>query len=226
MSIGIYRNILNREMKRFGKFGKNIVTNLNGNNIEAELIFTPKLNNCLTKIRKHETIVFITHGSAENIYHKFDLKNSQHQVLIGKNNISILKGKKVIAISCGTARVLGENACKHAGCITYFGFYNKIHLDKLNGNEPSLKYRMFISQCYKDTFEDVLQMALENKWTFSKLKIVMERELKKTVVSRAKLVNEEYPRYYKSHEYEQSILAVSNVASNIYLYGDEKEKVS
>ncbi|KAB0442317.1 hypothetical protein [Lysinibacillus fusiformis] len=226
MTVGIYRNRLNQEIKRFGKFGKKIVESLNEKGITTELIFNPKVTKCILELKKHDTIVIISHGSADSIYHKFDGNKMNHQVLINESNLDILNEKKVIAISCGTARELGELACTSAGCKTYLGFYNKIHFNKKNGNEPSLKYHMFISECYKDSFKEVLEMAIENNWTFNKLKLVMERELKKTVVERATNVREKHPRYYFAHEFDQSIIAVSDVANNIHLFGDKNEKVS
>lgn len=225
MSIGVYRNILNQEMKRFGKFGKKIVHNLNLKGIDIKLIFEPKLTRCIYELNNHETLILISHGSPDGIYHKYDKKLDNHQSLVNSSNLHLLTGKKVIAISCATARELGKIACEDGGCTSFLGFYNKIHFNKKNGKNPSIRYHMFISDCYKDTFSEVLERAILHNWSFNKIKLVLERELKRIVVTRAQDISEKYPRYYQVHGIEQSVIAVSHVAENIHIFGDGKQKI-
>lgn len=220
MSVTIYRNILNQEMKSFGKFGKKIAEKL-----KLSMIYNAKKELCLEEIIKHDTIIFITHGSAYAIFHSFDHRYERHQILVNRENIETLRNKKVIAISCGTARNLGAIACGEYGCKTYLGFYNKIHFDKKNKVPSSKKYQMFIANCYKDTFNEVLESAIKNSWTFSKLKLVLEIELRKTVTERALNLQQDKPEFYKNVGIDQAILAVSNVADNIGLFGDSQEMV-
>jgi hypothetical protein len=220
MTVTIYRNILNQEMKNFGKFSKKLAENL-----QISLVFNPHKKLCLDEMVNHDTLIFISHGSAHEIYHRFDHQTNRHQILVNRDNVKVLNDKKVIAISCGTARDLGLIACKDYGCKTYLGFFNKIHFDKKNKMPASKKYHLFVTSCYKDTFYSVLENAIKNSWTFAKLKVVLEIELKKKVTERALEINKSKPEYYKNIGIDQAILAVSNVANNIGLYGDCQEKV-
>lgn len=226
MSIAFYRNMLNKEIKNFAKFSKDIVCKFFESEKNVAMIYDAKKDFCLLEIEKYDTLVFISHGSKNEIYHRFDFKNKNHQVLLNQSNINILNNKKVIAISCGTARELGPIACEEGNCKVYLGFYNKIHFDKLNKINPSKKYHNFVSHCYKDTFRNVIEQAITNEWTFGKTKEVLKIELRKVVTSRALAIKKERPRYFKNNGLEQAILAVIDVANNTYIFGDQNEKVS
>jgi len=225
MSVVIYRNMLNAEMKRFGEFSKTIANNLKHNNIETSIIFDDKKYRCLSNIQNHNTIIFIAHGSADTIYHKYDHKYDNHQPLINKENASVLKDKKVIAISCGTAKILGPYACTYAGCKVYLGFLHKIHFNKKNEKPCSKKYREFLTICYKNCFAEIIEKAILEKWNFSKLALILKLKLNKTVVERAQLISKSKPMYYRYHGFDQAILAVTNVADNINVFGNDREIV-
>lgn len=229
MTIGFYRNILNQEIKNFAKFSKKIVNKVNKMEIpgfEIGLIYNAKKEYCLKEIEKYDTVIFISHGSAKEIYHKYDFKEKKHQILLEESNIDLIKDKKVIAISCGTARELGPIACQIGACKVYLGFYNKIHFDKQNKSKASKKYYRFVGECYKDTFEYVIEQAIINEWTFEKTKEVLKIELRRNVTHRALTIKKTRPLYYKNNGLDQAILAVVDVANNTIVYGDSSEKVS
>ncbi|MBP2002390.1 hypothetical protein J2Z69_003463 [Paenibacillus shirakamiensis] len=226
MSISIYRNVLNSEMKRFGKFGKRLAEELEGKGFSIKLVFNPIKRVCLSEMLEADTLIFITHGSATEIFHRFDHGKTNHQILLDKKNIECLRDKKVIAISCGTARNLGDEAYKNGeGCKVYLGFANKIHFTKLNKKEASAKYHVFIGDCYKDTFQYVIKEAILNNWTFTKIKLALETELMRTVTSRALEIQKARPQLYTNHGIGQAILAVSNVANNIKIFGNGNELI-
>ncbi|PCN43181.1 hypothetical protein B9C88_17170 [Brevibacillus laterosporus] len=226
MAIAFYRNILNAEMKNFGRFSKRVTETLVREGQEVNVIFDPKKDYCLEQIKKHETIIIISHGSADTIFHKYDHSNEMHQILLNRDNIGILQDKKVIAISCGTARILGSDACQIGGCRAYLGFFNKIHFDKLNKKKASRKYYIFVADCYKDVFAKIIEQAIRNEWTFDKLQEVLSIELRKTVTERALSIQKDRPQYFKNHGLDQAVLAVSNVAANMMVFGDVEEKIS
>jgi hypothetical protein len=220
MSVMFYRNILNKEMKSFGKFSKKIAEKLGAN-----IVYSANKSKCISELKKHNTIIFISHGSANEIFHRYYHGSETHQILVNRENINILDEKKVIAISCGTGKNLGKMACDESNCKVYLGFFNKIHFDKKNKQPTTKKYTIFVKDCYKDTFSSVLENAITNSWTFEKLKLVLEIELKKNVGTRALELGRKSPKLYQQIGIDQAILAVSNVAENICLYGDVKEKI-
>lgn len=226
MSVSFYRNILNQEMKKFGKFTKKISENLMSDNIKTDIIFDARKGYCLKAMQKYDTIVIVSHGSANEIYHKFDRRFYNHQVLFNQENLHLMENKKIIAISCGTARNLGDNACIKGGCKAFLGFYNKIHFDKKSKERASKQYHVFIVDCYKEALTKVLESSIKNNWTFGKLKEVLKIELRQTVMRRALHIQSTRPRYYIKHGLNQAILAVMDVANNIHVFGDENEKVS
>ncbi|OQD35997.1 hypothetical protein B1K97_00455 [Bacillus toyonensis] len=191
-----------------------------------DIIYSAHKSYCLNEIQKYDTIIIVSHGGPDAIYHKYDFKNSRHQILLNKDNLGILKDRKIIAISCATARELGREACKSGGCKAFLGFYNKIHFDKLNKEIASRKYRFFVWECYKDTFAQVIEEAIKNNWTFGKLKEVLNIELRRAVTARALEIKRKKPKFYKSHGLDQAILAVTDVSNNINVFGDEQEKVN
>ncbi|MDF2606234.1 MAG: hypothetical protein K0S34_424 [Bacillales bacterium] len=221
MSVGFYRCIKNREMSRFSKFSKRIIEK----HKDTDVIYNPNRGRCITKINLYDTLVIIAHGGSDVIYHKYDHKNYSHQPLINKDSIQLLRGKKVIALSCLTARELGPYACETGGCKVYLGFYNKIHFDKKD-RSATIEYRKFIKECYKEAFKNVIDRAIENNWDFSKISVVLEIELKKTVMKRVENIRQYRMKFYEKHDLDKAIFAVTNVASNIRIFGDSKEKIS
>lgn len=227
MSISIYRNILNREMKRFGRFGKIIVEEVGLHGISIKLVYNAIKEVCLKEMLDSETLIIISHGSSNSIYHRLGHGKMDDQILLEKKNLRHLKGKKIIAISCGTARNLGPEAYNSGeGCKVYLGFLNKIHFTKKNNIPASIKYHVFIGDCYKEVFHFVIREAILNNWNFEKIKAVMEIELMRTVTSKAIKIQNEKPLFYRNHGIGQAILAVSNVANNIKLFGNGKERIN
>ncbi len=234
MAVAIYRNRLNEEMKRFGKFSIDIKNELTKKGKDVQIIFSDSKNKCLQEIGKYETVIIITHGSKDALYHKYDHKYANHQILIGKREIlnnnqdvlSALKDKKIIAISCGTTQELAKIACEVGKCKTYLGFKHKIHFDKLNKQNVSDRYHEFLIHCYKDVFSKVIEQAIYEKWKFSKFAMVLRAELNKTVSNRAQQLAMRRPTFYKNHGVDQAIIAVSNVATNIEIFGDPSELIN
>lgn len=234
MSTIFYRTRLNKEMKRFGKFSKDIVRSLNQNGHNIQMVFDPQRGNCVSAIQGHDTIIFIAHGNDDVIYHRYSKRQGKIQPLIShllirqqhQPTLSLLYNKKVIAISCRTARILGDSACTHAGCRVFLGFYNQIHLDKLRvARSESSEYYHFLLRCYKQTFKKVLEMAILNKWTFEKLAAVLKIELEKNAMAEAKKYIEVRSEYYRGIILSHAILAITNVAANIRVFGDSQELV-
>ncbi|MEK4462835.1 hypothetical protein MHB56_11350 [Paenibacillus sp. FSL H8-0315] len=211
-------------MKRFGKFSKAITQNL----MEIQpinIIYNPYKQKCLDEMSMHETVIIITHGGPEEIYHKYDFKNKQHQVLLNKENISLLEGKKIISISCATGRIFGKEAWETGKCKVFLGFHSKIHFDKKNKSEVTKSYRNFIGSCYKDVFGFVIEQSILNNWSFDKIKTVLGIELRNTVISRALSLRNERPQHYVNIGLDQAIFAVTNLSNNIVIYGDAREKI-
>lgn len=237
MSIAILRNKLNKEIKRFGKFSKTIAQDMNSRNIPVDVIFEQKKSICLSKIKKYDTIVIITHGNDDVLYHKYDFKLGHHQDLINSklinNSVELqntFKNKKIIAISCRTARVLGPAMCHNGCCKAYLGFYNQIHFDKYNnrnnGYRISKEYCDLVNSCYKEVFTSVIEQAIVNRWSFNKLKNVLEIELKQKIINKSISFDCVKSSYYRKDIVGQAIIAVTDVANNIMVFGDSTEIVS
>lgn len=239
MSVLIYRNILNNEIKSLAKIGKIIHEDLEPKGINISTIYDPRKKNCLDEMKNHDTIIFITHGSDDTMFHRYvHTKNSHkhHQSLINSSSINALepdildaiKGKKIVSISCRTARDLGPTACLKGGCKVYLGFYTNIRFDKLltrkTGGVLSVEFNRFMLKCYKKAFSFVLEEAILNGWTFSKLEKVMSIELRRVVASSGDeiIISD---RYYNKLISGQAILAITNVSENIRVFGDSSEIV-
>ncbi|MGE4214579.1 MAG: hypothetical protein AB7E42_07390 [Anaerotignaceae bacterium] len=234
MSVIIYRNRLNEEMKRFGSFSKTITKNLDNYGIKVSIIFNDIKEKCLKEMQDHDTIIIITHGSKNALYHRYDNSYGNHQTLISANEIlnkdvdvlNAIADKKIIAISCATTQELAEIACNQGKCKTYLGFKHKIHVDKQNKKTPSSRYHDFLIKCYKEAFSRVLEKAIKENWKFSKFALVLEIELKKTVVKNAQDFPERGINFYKNHGIDQAIIAISNVAENIEIFGDKSQLIN
>ncbi|QZY56487.1 hypothetical protein [Crassaminicella profunda] len=229
MSVAFYRNRLNKDTKKLGKFSKKIKEDLQENEVDIDVIFEDKKEKCLEKLKKNDTLIIIAHGDDDHIYHKYDFKNQKyphHQTLFSQDNVSELAGKKVIAISCRTARNLGVIACENVGCKVYLGFYNQIHFDRKDGKYSSKEYVVFLRECYRDTFSGVIEKAILEKWTFNKLKIILGHALNKVAMIKAQHIKRNNKVSYKNNGIEQALLAVSNVADNIMVLGNSQEIIA
>lgn len=220
MSIGIYRNRLNQDMKRFSRLAKTIDSS------DGTIVFEDKRDVSLRTMKEFDTVIFITHGSATQLFHRWNEDPNYSQVLLDVERMEILRNKKVVALSCGTARELGPKACSEGGCIVYLGFRNRIHFNRKDKSLPSNIYKSFLSDCYKEVFGKVFRLAIINSWSFDKLKDVLERELSDEVRKRALKIKEKHPRYYEKHGLDQAIIAVTDVVNNLYIFGDGEQIVS
>lgn len=238
MTVGIYRNRLNQEIKKFGKFTKVIEEKCNSDGKFVEIIFEDKKNVSLDKLLQHDTLVFVTHGDSNNLYHRYcendDRRNSQ--VLLSSNDFfdknfdtSIYDDKVIIAISCCTAKELGAEVFKKTRCKAYIGFRYNIHfnrIDERNGmNKSSKKYYMFLLECYKEIFSETLTKAIINEWTVEKFKQYLEFYSKRCVGQKAKTIKNNNPRFYENHKIELAVRAITHVADNIVLYNHEDVKI-
>lgn len=225
MTVAMYRNRLNAEMKRFGNFTKRISNDLTALGIQSYIVFDDNKYRCLAQMKLYDTLIFVSHGRADTIYHKYDHINENHQPLINLDNCDILSEKKVIAISCGTAKKLGNYACNKGHCKVYLGFFHKIHFDKVNKKKPSKKYIAFLTICYKECFSETIERAIVERWSFNKFKLFLKQKLQETVVNRANALSMSKPKFYKYHGIDQAVLAVMNVSDNIIIYGNPSEIV-
>jgi hypothetical protein len=234
LSVAIYRNRLNDEMKRFGKFSDDIYNHLLKKGIKINVIFNDLKTECLKEIKNHDTVIIVTHGSKDALYHRYDYKYGMHQSLISINEIlnnnidvlSVLKDKKIIAIACGTTQGLAQVACNNGHCKTYLGFKHKIHFDKLNKKDASDRYHEFLIHCYKEVFSNVIEKSIEEQWKFSKFAMVLKLELRKNVTNKAKQLADRRPNFYKNHGVDQAVIAIGNVANDIEIFGDSTQLIN
>lgn len=235
MGVLIYRTRLTKNIKRFGKFGLDLKRRLCTKGIAIDIVNDAKKDICLNQMQEYETIVIIAHGDNDKIYHRLHKTISKTQTLISnfqihqkdQKVISAIQGKKIIAISCRTARSLGDYACKFGGCRVYLGFYNKIHFNKSNNQfrDVSPEYYQFLLNYYKNVFTDVLEIAIERHWSFLKLATILKIELQRRIKSAIKNDSSINSSYYKQIVFGQAYVAVINVADNIKLFGNEQEEV-
>jgi hypothetical protein len=225
MSVLIYRNMLNGDMRRFSRISRKIV---NGNQgLRVTVNYEPKKIKFLYDIETHDTIIIFSHGSYDSIYHRFNTSDTTKiQTLIDNSNMDVLIDKKVIAISCGSAKSLGILAIAY-GCKAYLGFKGRIHYGiKGTHKVPSNKYHQFLKRCYKDTFEEIITEAIKFNWTFGKLEIVLGIALNNRVITELqKLLEERGVKYYYKYKFDMSVVAVAKVVDNIVLHGSKQVTV-
>lgn len=140
-------------------------------------------------IESSDLIIFLTHGTEREIlkYLNKPLQEKEEYVLLDKQNISILKGKIVLAFCCATARELGPYAVQPVnGCKTYIGFEKDIVYD--NGN--ALKSRNIIYSSYKKAFAKAIKYAVTEKCTAEDFKIKLVQMLRKESVEAALSLND------------------------------------
>ena len=107
MSVLIYRPRLTKNIKRFGRFSKEIKSRLTNKGIIVDVVNDAKKSICLQQMRNHETIIIIGHGDDGVIYHRLHRQMTKKQSLISKydivqkntNVLSAIRGKKIIAIA-------------------------------------------------------------------------------------------------------------------------------
>ncbi len=225
MSIICFRNQLDSNMKRFGGFLKRVREK---SIYEVSLIFSPYKNKYIQEItsNKDATFIIVAHGSEHEIYHRYKGNDCAHQILLDTN--ANIFPDKVIAISCGTGKSLGKKMVEQGKCKVYLGFKSKLHFDKKyqSGSFISPYYSRHLKELYKFVFEKVLIQAIDNQWTFEKLSRVLQWELRKESVIRAKNTKSNYFHYYKVNDIAQTIIAATSVASNIVLIGNVEELVN
>jgi hypothetical protein len=225
MTILIYRNRLNGDIRRFSRISKGIASGITVTSVTIN--DDTKKNNFLSKIVDHDTIIIFSHGSYDQIYHRFNSGDATKiQTLLNVENMDYLIDKKVIAISCGTAKTLGLHSTL-SGCKVFLGFKGKIHYGiQGQGRSPSNYYRQFLKDCYKYAFETVIQEAVQSNWTFGKLQKVLGITLNKQVTLKLKELRENRgERYIIKHKFDMAIIAVSKVVSNLTLHGNKNEVV-
>lgn len=239
MTVAFCRNKVNKEVKKIGKFSKEVVLRLKSQGIRADIVYEDKRDTCLNLFKDYGTLIIIAHGDENTIYHKYHVDWSRRQPLlntelINKDNQMMdgIKDKKIIAISCRTARNLGKVLCNEGGCKAYLGFNNSIHFDKLiNRQNPSKRaisgdYHLLLTECYDEVFSFVFEKAISKNWTFSKTKEVLFRELKRVVTNKAISYDKVKSEYYRKIITTQAIIAITNVAENIELFGDAQEVIA
>lgn len=128
MAVVFFRNQLDSNMKRFGKFSKNIVERFPRGQ-KVKIVYSPKKIDYILSLTPKDTFVIIAHGSSKEIYHRFIKHGAIHQNLLDTVTLPSSAGK-IIAISCGTARELGPAYVERGICKAYLGFSTKLHFDK------------------------------------------------------------------------------------------------
>lgn len=227
MSINIYRNRLNQEMKSFGKFTKYIYEECSSKGNDVQFIYSDKVQDYKNSIKENCTMIIVAHGSEESIFHKYDHDFKNHQYFLKSDSLNCLNKNKIIAISCGCARKLGPKSVESGACTVFLGFYNSIHFDKINKKPLCHFYEPFLKSIYKNVFLRVLSKAINEQWTFEKLSKVLEWELKKEIGQASNDQMKQRGKIaYFDRGIDQAILAVSNVASSIRLFGNVYETVS
>lgn len=227
MAIVFFRNQLDANMKRFGKFSKRIVKNLSPKH-PVSVIYSPKKVHYISQLNSNNTFIIISHGSEKEIFHRFiEFDADNHQILLDLINPPSNAGK-IIAISCGTARVLGPEYVKRKLCKAYLGFSTKLHFDKKQSKYQFVSpyYSRELKEIYKSVFEKVLSKAISKSWTFEKTARVMAFELKQTAMRRVDYIKKTYPHYYEVKEINQIIVAITSVANGIKVLGNPYETVS
>lgn len=221
MTVLLFRNYLNREMKRFGKFLKRIEQSRDSSDEnDFRLIFSPYVKDYYQALKENDTIIVVAHGSHDALFHKYDFKNKNHQILFDGNNLDLLSNNKIIAFSCGTATSLGKLATSGKHCEVYLGLKHRLHFDKKNGNNCSGEYHQYLVNLYSKVFEEITTQAIENKWSFKKFERVLSLELRSTVMKTSDVLKKS-DSFYHIDSKVQAILAVTNVAANIDILGNE-----
>ena len=136
----------------------------------------------LTDILKNDLIIFMTHGTEEQIlkYRNAPEKGLEEFILVDPENADVLKDKVVLAFCCSSAKKLGRYCVSSAvGCKAYVGFENDIVYD----NGKAEKTRHLIYQSYKIAFMKSLRYAAKTKCSIEKYRIKLVQYLRKEAVN-------------------------------------------
>lgn len=227
MSIYINRPMLNSNLKGFSRFLKKFESYPN-----TKVMLTPLVSDVHSQIPNYDTLIFLNHGSKSKMYHKYDINNKRRsQILIDSTNIDLLSDKKVFAISCKTANVLGPLAIKN-NCKVYLGISDFIEFEpknlKINTHikgesrdiERSDYYMKFLEGKYKKIFFDGLNKAIKRKEDFKWLHMYCEKKFSEA--SKLEGIDREL-KFRASLTTIKSTLR--NLSQSFVLLGDEKQKV-
>jgi len=221
MKIAAYQNISDREIKKICE----IADLLQSSFMDIDLISLRKCDNALNRLKEYETLIFFTHGSPTTLYHSF---NDQIALINSEDDtIKILNNKKVIAISCSTASVLGKKACEEE-CIVYLGMNKRLHFDILQDGENiegTKNYQDFLKNIYYNAFSTALIIGFNNNVSFEKLKNIMKIELDKEVYKQNETIKQKNQRNYQLNKFQFSLNAVLHVSENIVVHGDSSQQL-
>lgn len=220
MSIGIYRNMFDRDIKKFGIFANEIKEKCVRNDIE--IVYSIDRQLCVESLKKHNIIIIITHGDTDAMYHRYRCPIEKRMTLIDCWKVhndpdvrTLLADSIIIAISCATTRELGKAVINDSDCTGYIGFRNNIHFNRNDGIDASDFYFNFISSCYQDVFSKTITDAINNEWSLFKFSTMLKMNALLRVTRNARELISESPNDYKKHGISYAIKAVVNVANNI-----------
>lgn len=213
--------MLNKNISRFSIFLKKL--HLKHDN--THYIHSAIKNDFIKDLEKFDSIILCAHGSREEIYHRMSYTSQkQHQILLAENNVSYLKNKNIIAISCSSAHTLGEKAI-NKGCKSYLGFKRNIHFQRKNKNTPKLFYNL-LRKCYIDVFYKVLDIAITQKLTIGSIKLILKNELSIEIDRVCSDFESNNFRLYKKYYLNELYTTIADVIANIEVLGDSKEILS
>jgi hypothetical protein len=130
------------------------------------------LNDMLTS----DLLLFFTHGDDDAIL-KFrynDEAAKEQFTFINQDNATILKKKKVIAICCRSANILGKYCVgKNIESKFYIGFHRDLIYDEgFTDDFKSIVYRT-----YSNAFEMALLNACSKEWTADKFVLMLQKNI-------------------------------------------------
>jgi hypothetical protein len=125
----------------------------------CQLFDTEKRADIMSDIQANELIIFLTHGTKDEILkYRNRPNNSLDDILIDRENAGVLKDKIVLAFCCSSAKELGRLCVSDkVGCWAFVGFENDIVYD--NGHAE--KSRHIIYESYKKAFKRSLEYAVK-----------------------------------------------------------------
>lgn len=219
MSILIYKNNSDKDLKRLFSIPDEV--NKSVSEVDITIFNGRNKDRFYEQLSRFTTVIFVTHGDPNNIYHSlFD-----DDKLIELGNIQLLDSKKVISISCCTAKELGKSACNNE-CLVFLGMRHKLHMDIQDKNIiPEIHYINFVETIYKDVFSKCLVEAINKDFTFNKLKNMLEIELSREVQRKSDELKSCKARLYETNKIQYSIPAVLHVVNNILVHGNDQLKI-
>ena len=138
--------------------------------------------NIINIILQNDLIIFLTHGCDDSILkcRNNPVRSIDDYILLNKENAIVLKGKKVIALCCSSAKTLGRYCVSdEIGCNTYIGFESDIVYD----NGKALKSRHVIYEAYKKAFKNAIDYLFVKKCTGEQFKTRLLIEMRKQAVN-------------------------------------------